>query len=324
MAGSAVAGKDKVPTRAKSAEPAPAAEAAAPAGSGSRVEAEEPAEADPLASIPHLVGPRQVELGHHARIDLPTGMVLLEEATAKDLMHKLGNSTEGVVAVITPHARDAKWLVVIEADDVGYVNDGDADELDASSMLAQFKQGTVAQNKKRVEMGIPELVLDGWTEPPRYERASHHLVWGLNAHDKDGKVVNFFTRFLGRDGYLSVNLIDDPATIEQSKAQALAVLTAVHFAPGFRYEDHAEGDHDSGLGLKALVLGGTAVVLAKKGGILIAILLALKKGIVVVVLAVVAFFKRLFRGKREGSVAAIAPAASSGVAPPPDDDPPAG
>ena len=253
-----------------------------------------------LASVPHLVGPKPVSLGHNAQLDLPAGMNLLEQTQAQELMRKMGNDTEGVVAVILPPVGSTStWLVVIGASDVGYVDDDDADELDAAEMLEQFKQGTLEQNKKRVAMNIPELFIDGWSERPHYEPATHHLVWGLNAHDTESKVVNYFTRFLGRMGYMSVNLIDDPATIEASKAQALSVLTALHFDNGWRYEDHVSSDRDSGIGLKALVLGGAGVVIAKKTGILVAVLLFLKKGIVVVVVAIGGFFRWLFRRKKD-------------------------
>jgi uncharacterized membrane-anchored protein len=169
-------------------------------------------------------------------------------------------------------------------------------------------------------MGVPALFIDGWSSPPRYEPLKRHLVWGLNGHDSDGKVVNFFTRFLGRNGFLSINLIDDSSKIEASKAQALSVLTAIHYAPGARYEDHASGDKDSGLGLKSLVLAGTGVVIAKKTGILIAILLALKKGVIVIVAAIGAFFKRLF-GRRKRDADAVL-ATSEEPVPPPEPSPP--
>ena len=117
-----------------------------------------------------------------------------------------------------------------------------------------------------------------------------------------------------------MNLIDDPSTLEASKVQALSILTAVHFAPGARYEDHADSDRDSGLGLKALVLGGTGVVIAKKTGILIAIVLALKKGFIVVIAAIGGFFKWLFgRKKRESDADLVT---SDPPPPPSDPDPP--
>jgi len=331
--GVAMAGNDKVP-----AEKAPAAKPGAPgklSAPGDKADAVDPAAelpapdadgqpADPLAGLPHIVGPKQVELGHQAQIDLPAEMVLFEQAAAQELLRKGGNDTEGVLAAIVPISDASHWLVVIEADDVGYVSDSDANELDAPEMLDQFKRGTIEQNKKRVAMGVPELFLDGWSEPPRYERATRHLVWGLNAHDTNGKVVNFFTRFLGRNGYVSVDLIDDSSTIEASKAQALSILTAVHFKPGARYEDHVGSDKDSGLGLKALVLGGAGVVIAKKTGILIAILLALKKVFIVVIAAIGGFFRWLFGRKKRESDGNVA--SSEAPLPPPSDPdlPPAG
>jgi uncharacterized membrane-anchored protein len=299
VAGTAHADKKKSEKKpAKQAEKAvvePAHEAEPPA------EAEPVAEPNPLDSLPHVVGPKLVDLGHQAEIDLPAGLTLYERAAAQNLMKQMGNDAEAVVAAILPAAGTGDWIIVIEADDIGYVSDEDADELDPTPMLEQFKTGTIQQNVERKKMGVPDLFVDGWSERPHYEQVLHHLVWGLDAHDVNGKVINFFTRFLGRNGYLSVNLIDEPANIEKSKAQAIAILNAVRFKPGSRYSDHASGDRDSGLGLKALVLGGAGLVLAKKGGILIAILLFLKKGIIVVVAAIGGFFKWLF-GRNKKSI----------------------
>ena len=285
--------------------------------------AEASAEENPLDSMPHVTGPKLVDLGHNAELDLPAGMTLFERATAQDLMKKMGNDAEAVVAAIIPPQGGGDWIIVIEADDVGYVSDSDADELDASAMLEQFKTGTIQQNKQRVTLGIPELFVDGWSERPHYLAMQHHLVWGLDAHDSSGKVINFFTRFLGRNGYLSVNLIDEPANIESSKKEAMSVLSAIRFRAGSRYADHVDGDRDSGLGLKALVLGGAGVVLAKKGGILIALLLFLKKGFIVVLAAAGGFFKWMFgRGKK--TVAEPTPETPPAPPPDPGSSPPVG
>ena len=315
VSGAAVAAdKPKAPASADSARPAKptAAEApVAPAGS----DAAAPADAQDAASgdaaqpsVPHIVGPKRVDLGHGAQIDLPAGMLLVERAAAQELLRKGGNEADDAVAMIVPDG-PGDWAMVIEAEDVGYVSDSDAGELDAADMLEDFKRGTIEQNKKRVAMGIPELFIDGWSEPPRYERATRQLVWGLTGHGKADKVVNRYTRLLGRNGYLSVDLIDDPKTIEASKVQAQSILAALHFTPGSRYEDHTGSDHDSGLGLKALVLGGAGVVIAKKTGILIALLLVLKKGFIVVAAAFGGFFKWLFgrKSRRDNAVAELPP-----------------
>jgi len=283
---------------AKQAEkPAPAPAEAEPPGEGSA--GDNLAEIDPLAGLPHITGPKLVDLGHGAEIDLPAGLTLFERATAQEVMKKMGNDAEAVVAAILPPQGGGDWIIVIEADDVGYVSDSDADELDATAMLEQFKTGTIEQNKERAKLGVPALFVDGWSERPHYEELLHHLVWGLDAHDANGKVINFFTRFLGRNGYLSINLIDEPANIENSTKQAISVLNAVRVKAGARYADHVDGDRDSGIGLKALVLGGTGVVLAKKTGLLVALLLFLKKGFIIVIAAIGGLFKWMFgRGKK--------------------------
>lgn len=271
-----------------------------------------PDEEDPILAMPHITGPRLVNLGHDAEIDLPAGMILLERAASVELMKKWGNDYASIVAVVLPPRGTATWSIVIDAADIGYISDDDADELDPDPLMKAIKEGTLEQNKERKKIGVPEMFIDGWSEKPRYERLQHHLVWGINGHDTDGKVVNFFTRFLGRNGMLSVNLIDAPETIEASKKEAIVVLNALRFRAGARYSDHVDGDKDSGIGLRALVLGGTGLALAKKGGLLVALLLFLKKGFVFIAMGVAGFFKWMFGRKKKDA-----------GAPPPSEPPPA-
>jgi len=284
---------------AKKPPPPAAADGSAGSADGSASDAP-PTQAEIEASMPpHITGPKLVDLGHGAEIQLPDKMVLFEKAAAQDMMKKSGNDVDTVVAAIASLDPASGWFVVIDADDNGYVNDSDADELDAKGMLQQFQEGNVEQNKKRAEMGVGPLTLDGWNSPPKYDPIKHHLVWGLNAHTDKRKVVNFFTRFLGRAGYLSVDLIDGADTIEQSKVQAMSILDALRFKPGQRYEDHASGDKDSHMGLKALVIGGGALLVAKKTGLLVVLLLFLKKGFIIVIAAIGGFFKWITGKKKK-------------------------
>lgn len=317
VAGTAVA--EKRPAN-RSDEQAPADEMAA---DGSDAELA-PDEAEPTpeeieASLPpHINGPTLVDLGHEIQVDLPAGMLLLERDEARKMLEKGGDDAENVLAVVGK--LDANWLVVIEFDDVGYVNDSDADKLDSNELLRSYEEGTKQQNARRKTLGVPELFLDGWSELPAYKRVQHHLVWGLKAHSTEGPVINFFTRILGRNGYMSVNLIDSPDAIEQSKRDTQVLLDAIQFKSGSRYEDHVEGDRDSGLGLRALVLGGAGLGIAKvaKAGILLKLLLVLKKGFIIVIAAIAGFFKWLFGRKKKD--ADVVPPQDP---PPPGDEPPA-
>jgi len=302
----ATAEKAKKPAATKQAEPAkkkPADKQVAPAED----ESAEQADADvPLTkeeieqSLPaHINGPKLVDVGSNIEVDVPDGMYLLERAEARKLLEEGGDSGENVLGAIGSYS--GNWGVIIEFADIGYVSDKDANELDPADLMKQFQQGNIEQNVRRDKMGIAKLFLDGWSEMPKYDALKHHLVWGLKAHSDNGPVINFFTRILGREGFMSVNLIDDPATIEQSKQDTAGLLAAIRFRTGYRYEDHAEGDKSSGIGLKALVLGGAGIAVVKvaKTGFLITLLLALKKGFIVVIAAIAGFFKWLFgRGKK--------------------------
>jgi len=283
---------------------------------GSAAEQPEQDDGDELPPLPHIDGPKLVDLGHGAEIAVPAGLVLYEETAAQTIMRDMGNDPEGTVAVIL--RRDAKWAIVIDADDMGYITDSDADELDPAQLLASFREGAVRQNAERKARGIPELFVDGWSQLPQYDRVRHRLVWGLDNHDVDGKVINFDTRLLSRSGYVAFGLIDSPDHIVAARQETLPILEAIRFKPGSRYEDHVGGDHDSGIGLRGLMLGGAGLMVAKKTGILVALLAFFKKAIIFIAAGLAGLFRWLFRRKRSAVEVRDEPP----PAPPPDEPPP--
>lgn len=301
---------DKAPANKK---PAPAAEkkeapAPAPADAGSAAGS---AAADPAQDLPPGIdGPHpHYDLGNNAEIDIPAGFRLVEKATTQEFMRQEGGDVSKVMAALIQPGKN--WLMLLEYDDIGYIEDDDADKLDAGELLQGYKEGTAEMNKTRKQNNIPELFVDGWSESPRYEKASHHLVWGLKAHTTEGPVINFFTRVLSRNGYMSINLVDSVDKIEASKVEAAPLYASVHFKTGFRYEDHKDEDKSSGMGLRTLVLGGAAVGLATKGGIFLKLLLIFKKAAIFIVVGIGGFFKWLF-GKKKKDV-------DPGLTPPPYD-----
>lgn len=329
----AVAGADDRPAKgeptappgklAKSMAASPPAESPNPdtadsEAAGPAIEPANNADTDDAQQMtPHIVGPQHVDLGNNTAVDLPQGMVLFERTEAQAMLREGGSSPDGVVAMVLKP--DSEWLVVIGYAGVGYIDDSDADELDADELLDSYREGTIEQNKTRKARGIPELVVDSWIEPPRYEQAQHHLVWGLVGHSTDGKFVNLFTRILGRHGYLSVNLIDAPERIEASKKEALAILQATRFDPGSTYADHSASDPSSGIGLRGLVLGGAGLAVASKLGVLAKFLVIFKKLFIVVLVAAGGLFRWLFRRRsRVEDAVGAHPPSSDGAAPPPD------
>jgi uncharacterized membrane-anchored protein len=266
-----------------------------------------------------IAGPQKVDAGHDVEIALPADYLFLDAPQAKRFMEKLGNLwNDDLLGVITKH--DASWLVTVRYTEDGYVKDDEAEKMDAEEILGAIKEGTDEANKERVKRGFKGMNVLGWSEPPRYERAPHHLVWGIKGRTdgEDEDTVNFNTRVLGRKGFVALNLIDGAKTIEASKPSVAALLAATSFKSGARYADFdSKTDKIAEYGLAALVAGGAGAaalklvkvgLLAKFGGKLLAILFAAKKAIVLGLIALGAMFKKLF-GLRKAEPAV----ASTGV-----------
>lgn len=243
-----------------------------PAAAHAATEEERRAEmqaAGAAAQAAQVVGPSAVKLGEQAVLQLPQGYIWVPEPAAGRLMRAMGNSIDTRLLGLVFPAGDAEWLVVAEYEPSGYVKDDDARDWDVDELLQSLKDGTDAANEERRERGFPELEIIGWAERPHYDAAAHQLVWSLSARHKgaaDGgpQTVNYNTYALGREGYVSLNLITDAQAIAQDKLHAKELLAALAFNDGKRYADFdASTDRVAEYGLAALV-GGLA---AKKLGL---------------------------------------------------------
>jgi uncharacterized membrane-anchored protein len=270
----------------------------------------------PAAPAEHYawkVGPDAVELGHELTLALPGEMMFLGPPDAGRLLAKFGSFHAEDLLGVVAQARGADdedaedWFVTIRYEDEGHIGDDDA--IDADELLTALKEGSEAANKERVERGFHPLHVDGWGEPPRYDRAAHHLVWDLLIHDEEGRSSNFNTRILGRRGYVSINLVTSPETLTRYKPRAATLLGATTFHAGARYQDFdSKTDEVAEYGLTGLVLGGVGLgaaklvkigLLAKSWNFILAALIAGKKLVVVALVGAGAYLKKLFGGRGE-------------------------
>jgi uncharacterized membrane-anchored protein len=225
-------------------------------------------------------GPSDVKLADQAALKLPEGFVYVPPAEGKRIMAAMGNRVgAGLLGLVFPaDDPDANWFVVMSYVDSGYIRDDDAKDWNADELLANLKSGTEEANKDRTARGIPEMEVLGWVEAPRYDAATHRLVWSAATKDKSEPGtspggVNYNTYALGRQGYISLNLVTEYATIAKDKPLAHRLLGALEFNTGRRYADFdSSTDRVAEYGLAALV-GGFA---AKKLGLFatLAVLLA--------------------------------------------------
>ena len=256
-----------------------------------------------LASLHFQHG--KIVLGDNlATLDLPEQFVFLNGADAETVLTKAwGNPPSelslGMIlpAGISPLA-DESWAVTVEYEENGYVEDGDASDIDYSEMLTDMQKDILEGNEQRVKEGYDKIQLIGWASQPHYDAAAKKLYWAkeLKFGDADYNTLNYNIRVLGRKGVLVLNFIanmDQLPTIEKNLPNVLAMT---EFNSGSRYADfNPDLDQVAAYGLGALVAGNVAAKL----GVFAAILLFLKKFGVLLVAAAGGLFKLFTRKKKQ-------------------------
>ena len=127
---------------------------------------------------------------------------------------------------------------------------------------------------------FPPIEVTGWIQQPEYDSARHQLVWSagvrnVGAPESEDQGVNYNTYVLGREGYLSLNLVTSESSISSERTYVRQLLDATRFNDGRAYGDFdSNTDRVAAYGLAALV-GGVA---AKKLGLLAVAAAFLVKG----------------------------------------------
>ncbi|MBB3295486.1 DUF2167 domain-containing protein [Mitsuaria sp. TWR114] len=237
-------------------------------------------------------GPQDIKLSTQAVLHLPEGKVYVPQPHAAKLMHAMGNPGDysDLEGVVFPRG-DGEWFATLRFEKSGYIKDDDAKHWDAADMLKSFKEGTEASNEERKKMGGRALEITGWAQQPTYAADTHRLVWAMKSREVGAPAdeplgVNYNTYALGREGYMSLNLVTGLNDLPKYQGDAQQLLGALEFNDGKRYADfNASTDHVAEYGLAALVLG----VGAKKLGLLAVIGAFFLKFAKVILLAGVAF-----------------------------------
>jgi uncharacterized membrane-anchored protein len=249
-------------------------------------------------------GPQKIPVSGQAAIDLPKGYGFVPAAQSVRLLKAMGNRPgDDVAGLILPLDDEAQWFVVVRYIAAGYIKDDDARDWKADELLKSIREGTEESNEERRKRSLPELEVVGWVEAPHYEAATHRLVWSLSTRAKNGPAddngVNYNTLALGREGYVSMNLVSDLKAIEALKPTAKMLLGTLNFNDGKRYADFNEKtDKVAEYGLAALVAG----VAAKKLGlfaVIAAFALKFAKVIGIAVIGAGAGFAKFFGRKKD-------------------------
>ena len=249
-------------------------------------------------------GPQKIGVMGQASLDLPEGYGFVPAAQSLRLLRAMGNKPgDDVSGIIVPTTGAEPWFIVVRYIASGYIKDDDARDWKADDLLANIRKGTEESNKERAQRGLPEIDITGWVEAPHYEADTHRLVWSLATRAKaggaDDEGVNYNTLALGREGYVSMNLVTGLNQVEARKPIAKMLLGALNFDAGKRYADfNDKTDKVAEYGLAALVAG----VAVKKLGlfaVIAAFLAKFAKVIGVAVLAGGAGLSKFFGRKKD-------------------------
>jgi uncharacterized membrane-anchored protein len=250
------------------------------------------------------MGPQDVKLVDQALLKLPAGLVYIPPAEAGRLLTAMGNRAgDNLLGLVLSPERESNWFVVMRFVKSGYIKDDDAKVWKVDELLDNIKNGTEQMNKERRSRGIAEVEVLGWLEAPKYDGASHRLVWSLQSREKSAPAaaergINYNTYALGRDGYISMNLVTELNRIDAERPFAHQLLASLQYNDGKRYADfNSATDHVAEFGLAALV-GGVA---AKKLGLfalMFAFFAKFAKVIGVAAIGIGAAVAKALRGKK--------------------------
>lgn len=249
----------------------------------------------------------------NATLDLGKNYYFLPAAEAKRVLTEgWGNAPEqvsNVVGMVFPVGKtfhDETWGAVIEYEDTGHVSDKDAASQDYDAVLASMRESEDAANKAAAEQGYAGSHLLGWAQAPTYDPATKTLIWARNIKfdGQEESTLNYDVRTLGRNGVLSVNMVDSMANLASVREAAKGLGSTVQFASGSAYNDfNPSTDKLADYGLAGLVAAGAGVAVAKKAGLLAILAIFFKKALALVIAGAVAlgaWIKRKFgRGYQE-------------------------
>jgi len=205
-----------------------------------------------------------------ATINVPAGYKFLNAADAKYIIEDVwgnlkGQSPLGLILPANQMASIADYAFIVEYDDIGFVKDEDADEIDYTELLTNMKAETIESNKQRQAQGITPMTLMGWAEKPYYDKDKKVLYWAKDylVEGETEHTLNYDIRILGRKGVLTLQAVGSMQSIDSVNKAKTDILNMVAFNTGNKYTDfNSSTDNVAAWTIGGLVAGK---VLAKVG-----------------------------------------------------------
>lgn len=228
-------------------------------------------------SLVYKTGIIELESGN-ATLKVPRGFRFLDKEQSNFVLTDLwGNPTDTtIIGMLVPENRgvldDNGWVFTISFDEMGYVKDDDADDIDYDDLLAEQQKEFLESNPERIKEGYQPIEFIGWAESPYYDKNKKILYWAKELKfGEDGiNTLNYNLRVLGRKGIFMLNAVASMRELPEVKANIDKVIESVEFKDGHKYSDYLpDVDNVAAWTIGGLVAGkiltkvGLFVVLAK-------------------------------------------------------------
>ncbi len=239
-----------------------------------------------------------------ATVNVPPGFKYLNARQSEFVLTKLWGNPKYpgmTLGMILPENMDvmdsASWVFNLEYDEIDYVKDDDADDIDYKELLGELQKETLEGNAERKKQGYEPLTLIGWAAPPFYDKERKILHWAKEIKFGNSPVntLNYNIRVLGRKGVMVVNAISIMPQLSLVQKSIPQILNIVEFKDGYKYKDF-DPDVDK---VAAWTIGGLVAgkVLAKAG--LFGLLAKFGKIIIISIGAGIAGLWKWIKGRRK-------------------------
>lgn len=204
-------------------------------------------------------------------LNTPKGFRYINPEQAEFVIKDLWGNPEGsgTLGMIVPEDKKitdgSSWAFIITYDEMGYVKDDDASDIDYDELLSEIQKDTESANEERVKQGYEAISLVGWASKPFYDEDKKVLHWAkeLKFGESDVNTLNYNVRILGRKGVLVLNAVAGMDQLAEVQQHIEPVLSSFEYADGNKYSDFDPGIDE----VAAWTIGGLVAgkVLAKAG-----------------------------------------------------------
>jgi len=253
------------------------------------------------SSLHYENGTIELEAGN-AKLHVPEGFRYLDSDQARYVLEELwGNPPDSsVLGLLVPENRGVlesnSWVFNISYEEMGYVKDDDADDIDYDDLLQDGQKEMTEANTDRIKQGYPPIRFIGWASTPYYDKDKKVLHWAkeFKFGDDSLNTLNYNLRVLGRKGVFILNAISSMEELPEVKSNISKVLGSIEFKPGSQYADFdPKLDEVAAWTIGGLVAGK---VLAKVG--FFALILKFWKLIALGAAGAGAFIWKMYTGKK--------------------------